>query len=183
MFFEFVVRIVQPFLSVRQWVQLRDTSKTMASLCTRIINTTREEDWMVLQQWLDNHVRSHCVANQGLRVEFLPSNEWCTMRSVGWKNHDTPYCIGRKWVPRKSKIKIVENLMFKSFLHETVPHGITDYSSHDCLVRVGNTIVPASVETTSYIRAVGGVCHQTLITIAKRTLRISLQNSRKRRRE
>ncbi len=80
---EFVLRSLEPFVTVRQWVVLRDTNKTMNTLCSSIQTRTKQEDQTVLRCCL------HVIWprwGSGLSVHIPATNEYCRMREIHWNN-------------------------------------------------------------------------------------------------
>src|SRR6185436_3022112 len=108
---------------------------------------------------------------------FPDTYEYIGMIMMRWKSDMNHYML----ISDNSLNRMVErdhtleNLALESFFHDCVPHGITDYSSRDCLVQVGTITFQAHVETKV---SLAGSLYYTVITICPHSLRVGLGRKR-----
>ncbi len=205
---EFLLRSLEPFVTVRQWVVLRDTNKTMNTLCARVQSRIKQEDWIVLNIFMDLCIWPH-VKDQMLYIDFPGTYDYGIMGFIGWNNHEadyslthdafpTDYCRGKigyrdycRKLKEHSKMiyrtdQLMTGLNLASYYHEHFPQHITDHSSRQRIVKIGNICVSGDVTTRSVAvntlvcKGHGLEHHSTMIEISFKTLRLILSQKKSR---
>ncbi len=180
--FEFVLISLEPFVTISQWIQLRDTNKSIRTLCTRVQTRQNEENRMLLLKWIDVMVRPNCIRLESyapeLHVEF-PENQHCEMAFMRW-NYNME-CGPLNMLKNTNDFNdYVAFLELGSYYHSTSSHKFLDFSPGTCLVQIGNIPMVCFKETISVEKwspSHTGQYHTeqyTNITFQLKALRVSL---------
>ncbi len=172
MFFEFIICIVQQCLTIREWVILRDTNKSMKSLCKRVKDTTLKEDWYVLHKWLEKNVYNNVLYIEShitrvLPVEFPETNDRCFILFYGWKNANPKYDFDCSYNAHE---QYVDALVLESIGHSFFPSN-SFREQRNQVIRIGNVSLQAKIQIRPCRYENDNV---TLITISKKMLRLTL---------
>ncbi len=149
--FEFVLISLEPFVTISQWIQLRDTNKSIRTLCTRVQKRQDQENRMVLLKWMDvvarpNYIRAESYA-PALHVEF-PENQHCEMAFMRWNYNMEcgPLNMLKNTNDFNDYVAIME---LRSYIHSISSHNLIDFSPGTCLVQIGNIPMVCFKETIS----------------------------------
>ncbi len=165
--YDFLLRTVQSFLQVKEWIQLQTTNKTIAQLCSAL----PLDDWLILCKFLEVFVWPNTLFSV-FHLTFSLSKDYCTMGFIKWNDtsdmsRDYYINVGPQYFP-KSLVQSVDCLILESYFHgiREFPCEITDFSSRFCSVVIGNKIIPCFTQTLNMID--GNI---TQVTISKQTMR------------
>ncbi len=140
---------------------------------------TKQEDWIVLQQCLD--IIWPMCGPDGLHVTMPATDEYCKIVMLRWNRAMHHYFLHNNRTRQVEGDHILENLELVSYLHTCVTHGIRDYSSRNCLVRIGidfEAHVGSQVSSHYSLDFTDFTDFFTVITICPRSLRVGLGRKR-----
>ncbi len=141
---DFILRSLQPFLSVPQWTQLTTVNKHIAHLCSRL----PIDDWLILHKFMDQfiwpHIRKHkfFIDDNELYVEIPCMKQPCAMGFVQWGEYQYQDGFCKQSMPSKVEIQSVQFLSLEAWgmsSDEIVPHSSN--------VTIGNTVFPVCVRS------------------------------------
>ncbi len=166
---------LEPFLTIPEWVQWRDGSKSIRAVCISVQTRRDKEDGIMLRKWMDvflwpnrgppYHRSSHTTPY--VRVEFPELEDvYCNVVTMRW-NRDMPEKSLRGPHQYEPKIEFLELGSYYGFASNCHDIG---RPSRNCLVKIGESVFDANIEikmdpNSLYFRA---------ITIQPRMLRMSL---------